>query len=205
MVGSQGWKIFGGSWILAVRRRRNGSFVAQTGVVRRYGAPLLYHPFFQNLMHQRLATAEALKKNGWHLASICCFCKKQQETDNHLFVNCPIADWLWNVLGLKLCKHYVNKRTVEHLMAWFNSEFKGKGLCTTIAKVAFGAGIYFLWNTRNNIIFNQGTLSKMKLLKTIEQQVKLNLDGRGAVSKDNDVGPNREIAERWGITFLCKW
>lgn len=54
----------------------------------------------------------------------------------------------------------------------------------------FGSSIYYLLTTRNDIIFNEGLLSRMGLLKTTEQQAKLNVEGRGL--RDNDVGLNKK-------------
>lgn len=85
-------------------------------------------------------------------------------------------------------------------METFSSDFLGKGLYASIAKLALCSGIYNIWKTRNDITFNDGQFNKLKLLKDIELEVHFTLNGCGL--KDKHSVANRFIATSWDVQFL---
>lgn len=54
-------------------------------------------------------------------------------------------------------------------------------MCSSFAKLPFGASVYFLWEFRNNHIFNESSASKVSILKNVEQVI--NLMNRGLKEK----------------------
>lgn len=50
-------------------------------------------------IHNRLPTDENLRKRGCTIVSICCFCKKQLETSDHIFLRCPVTSQIWDWLN----------------------------------------------------------------------------------------------------------
>lgn len=131
---------------------------------------------------------------------MCCFCLKQEETRNHLFVCCKIANWLWTVIYLKLGKNWKKVDNIQQLVGAFGDDFKEKGLSSTIARLALCSGIYNLWKERNDITFNDHRFNRLHLIKAIEMDIQPNLNGR--VLKDNDTSKNRYLASIWNVHFL---
>lgn len=68
------------------------------------------------LLHGQLATADTLKERGWRLASRCYFCLQQEETQDHWFVCCKLATWLWTIIYLKLGRHWRKANSVQQLV-----------------------------------------------------------------------------------------
>lgn len=113
----------------------------------------------------KLATNYTRKEKGWRLASICCLCLNQEETRNHLFAECKIARWLWTVIHLKLGKQWKQMDNIQEIVRSLGDEFRGKGLCSTIAKLALSSNIYNLWKTRDEVIFNGTRFNWIQLIK----------------------------------------
>lgn len=101
---------------------------------------------------------------------------------------------------LKVGQTVQPKSYFQELVEAFISEFSRKDLCTTIANLALCSGIYNLWHAINEIIFNEGHFNKLQLLKAIEFEVQLNLNGHEIKDKDN--AANRHIASLWDVQFL---
>ena len=47
----------------------------------------------------------------------CCMCKRNGETLDHLLLNCPISQELWNMLCFLFGVHWVMPRGVVELIA----------------------------------------------------------------------------------------
>lgn len=86
------------------------------------------------------------------------------------------------------------------LVETFTKKFQGKGLSAIIAKLALCSGIYNIWKTRNEMVFNEGRLNRLQILKDIESDVQLNLNGWEL--KDKDTQANLLIASNWDVQFL---
>lgn len=64
-----------------------------------------------------------------------------------------------------------------------------------ITKLVFMAGIYCIWESKNEMTINDVITSKIQILKNVEQIVKLNLMDRKF--KENDTVRNRKIVGMW--------
>lgn len=113
------------------------------------------------LLHGKIITYDTLKEKGWRLASKCCFCANNEETRNHIFVSCKTTTWLWTAIFLKFGKRRNRATYVQELVEAFSSEFKGMGLCSTIANLALCSGIYNLWKAINKMVFHDNRVSSL--------------------------------------------
>lgn len=100
------------------------------------------------LLLRKLPTQNVLQKSGTLLASRCSLYICEVETEEHLFVNCGTTTWFWAVLTLKLGKQGAQISSMEQLVDFFMKNFRGKGLCSMIGRVAFSAGIISIWEFR---------------------------------------------------------
>lgn len=101
---------------------------------------------------------------------------------------------------LKLDKPSQSVNIVLELMHFFLTEFKKKGFCSIIARSVFCVGVYFLWRSSNDSIFNEVDFSKLNFLRSVEIEVKLVLKDKGI--KENDTRSNRGIVTFWDLNFL---
>lgn len=102
------------------------------------------------------------------MASRCGVCKLNEESVDHLFVECPLIKWLWKVILLNLDHKATVMKDLKGLVDFFAKTFKGKGLCPAIARLFFCADMYFLWEFKNNLIFNEEIIPKMQVLRNME-------------------------------------
>lgn len=74
-------------------------------------------------LHNRIPTDENLRKRGCQIVSICCFCRRQAETSNHIFLHCPITTQIWDWLS-KGTDHVLDLASGQQLLlsgtAWGN-------------------------------------------------------------------------------------
>ena len=43
---------------------------------------------------------DQLKRRGWFLPNRCFLCKSEEESTNHLFLHCPKAAMIWQLIFL---------------------------------------------------------------------------------------------------------
>jgi len=107
-------------------------------------------------MLDKLRTRINLDKRGVIVLSrLCPLCKKSEETAQHVFISCEIAQKVWDncdrwigissVRQQTMVNHYHN----SHLLA-FNKKINivWKGVWVTI--------VWKIWKHRNRVVFNMG-------------------------------------------------
>ncbi|XP_038991896.1 uncharacterized protein LOC120115199 [Hibiscus syriacus] len=105
---------------------------------------------------------------------LCVNCNSHQETRNHLFSNCSMAARLWNSI-LNLNGMNQNFSTWEGMVSRACLTWKGKSLLTTILKISWNAFIYYLWQERNQRIFQARFRDVVVILKDIIDTVGIRL------------------------------
>lgn len=142
----------------------HGRFTTKTAweVTRANGQKVDWHPviWFTNnipkhsfigwgVMTRRLPTQSHLCRLNILRTSQCCFCWNARETDEHLFFQCPFTSSIWKHVLSWI--HPTRRRTRTFLSecSWISHIYKGKGISSLIARLAFGAPLYYIWWERN--------------------------------------------------------
>ncbi|XP_038993961.1 uncharacterized protein LOC120117834 [Hibiscus syriacus] len=125
----------------------------------------------------------------------CIFCDDPCETREHLFIKCPVAEQLWNVVFSHSGLHFT-VHSWDALIAWACSTWKGKSLLTSIMKLGFTALIYILWDERNKPLFQGRFRNSQDLFHAIKDIVRLQLRDRNINRNDN---VNITLVEHWDI------
>ncbi|KAI5442762.1 hypothetical protein KIW84_011692 [Lathyrus oleraceus] len=94
------------------------------------------------LIHQKLPTDNLLKDRGCKFASICCFCRSNEEYIKHLLFDCAFAKSLWNWFG-KMVNLYTRSFDLEDLFL-FCTHGKSR-LCSLLLKATFVYLLYTIW------------------------------------------------------------
>ncbi|XP_039017530.1 uncharacterized protein LOC120148497 [Hibiscus syriacus] len=126
----------------------------------------------------------------------CVFCNAQLETREHLFLQCPMAEQLWNSVFF----HSGLQFTItswDDFFVWASSTWKGKSLLTSIMKLALNALIYFLWEERNKRIFKGCSRNVQELFLAIKDVVRFQLRDRKI--NRNDIA-NSSLCKHWDIS-----
>jgi hypothetical protein len=111
--------------------------------------PLKIRIFMWFLHKKVLLTKDNLAKRNWQGSRRCCFCD-QDETIQHLFIDCPFAKMVWRVVYMTF-----NISPPANITNLFGNWLAG---VPKKDKVHIRVGVYALlwamWNTRNDYIFN---------------------------------------------------
>lgn len=105
----------------------------------------------------------------------CSLCKSEKESVQHLFYTGSWTYWLWDVILLKLKARDLQAENFLELAKLFVKRYKGKGLTAAIAKTAFSAILYRLWEARNKVIFREEIVDRLTIKKQIGWDVKPSL------------------------------
>lgn len=73
------------------------------------------------LAHEKLPTSDKLQKRGFIGPNRCTLCKKESETNIHVFVKCEFARKCWQKLTQTLSEEWREDRTIqETIVSWGN-------------------------------------------------------------------------------------
>jgi hypothetical protein len=87
---------------------------------------------------------------NWPGSSKCCFCEQNESTE-HLFINCPFAKIIWQIVYMAF--NITPPINIAHMFgAWLNGIVKSEkrnirvGVCAILTAI---------WHVRNDFIFNK--------------------------------------------------
>ncbi|XP_058180233.1 uncharacterized protein LOC131298779 [Rhododendron vialii] len=119
---------------------------------------------------KRLTTKERLHKWGMKIEPGCVLCSQCGETLQHLFFECGFSSSIWEVILHRFQIHRgVEAWNME--VAWATSFCQGKSFHSMLFKLAFAAGVYFLWTERNSIIFGGRPRSANEVLAHLDESI----------------------------------
>ncbi|KAJ1690987.1 hypothetical protein LUZ63_015142 [Rhynchospora breviuscula] len=144
--------------------------LADTGVRSSYHpslwkikAPLKVRIFLWLLLQNRLLTQENLLLRGWPAIQSCITCQTPtMETAPHLFIHCPFAHRLWDMLQTRLNLPVINF-TADLVGFWLTN----RSLLGDQWDIIWAAASWALWKERNARIFSAETSIQSKLLGNI--------------------------------------
>lgn len=105
-----------------------------------------YIPPSKNLViwkvfHGRLPTDQHIQHRGLHICSMCTLCEKQEESIQHLFLECANALHIWSwVWQFFLNSHFSN---VDDSISYIKND--GSPLVNLIKLVAITFSIWMIW------------------------------------------------------------
>ncbi|XP_021758571.1 uncharacterized protein LOC110723527 [Chenopodium quinoa] len=142
-----------------------------------WALPLLpkWKIFGWKIIHAGIPVASALAVRGVSVDSTCCFCRREQETINHLFRDCDFVTPLW----VRSSFHF-NSQGLLHLpfLQWFSVMVSLLAAAKDWENlVQFFSLLWSIWLSRNNVRFRQQAVSPDDVLLLASQW---NVRGRQA-------------------------
>jgi hypothetical protein len=142
-------------------------------LIWRIWAPPKCKSFLWLLLQDRLWTASRLQVRGWENNYFCGLCIRNLETAVHLFIECPIARKVWdlvatwsNSINLK-SSLWSEQGEVED---WFLSMVQGGNkMAHTLAILT----TWCIWKQRNAAVFRNSICSEMQIFSTIKDECSL--------------------------------
>lgn len=104
------------------------------------------------LCHGRFPTKERLTRFGILQDKWCNLCNQKEETNSHLFFECPKLGDVWKVI-LKWIGIDVEPREWNKEKDWIMARCRGKGVTTMLLKIVVCETIHECWLLRNRIVF----------------------------------------------------
>ncbi|KAI8532887.1 hypothetical protein RHMOL_Rhmol11G0252300 [Rhododendron molle] len=105
---------------------------------------------------KRLATRDRLKRWGMQIDSLCILCSQTEESAAHLFFDCHFSRQIWESVLNKFQIHGPASKWEDEL-DWALNFSKGTVFRALSFKLAFAAGVYFIWLERNSRVFGGGS------------------------------------------------
>ena len=94
-------------------------------------------------------------------------CKNDEETAEHLFIQCNYARRVWDRLLSSIERHTQVPMTWEQFVQWTIMHGKGKRSAAKMFKTVLAEGVYGLWKERNSRIFEHKSRSEEQLVNEI--------------------------------------
>jgi hypothetical protein len=106
---------------------------------------------FMWFVHRKdILTKDNLLKRNWQGSSKCCFCD-HDETVQHLFVKCPFAKIIWQIVYMAF--NITPPLCISHMFGnWLDGVVKSEKLNIRVGVCAI---ITAIWYVRNEFIFNK--------------------------------------------------
>ncbi|XP_021758574.1 uncharacterized protein LOC110723529 [Chenopodium quinoa] len=167
-----------------------------------WALPLLpkWKIFGWKIIHAGIPVASALAVRGVSVDSTCCFCRREQETINHLFRDCDFVTPLW----VRSSFHF-NSQGLLHLpfLQWFSVMVSLLAAAKDWENlVQFFSLLWAIWLSRNNVRFRQQAVSPDDVLLLASQW---NVRGRQAQDShlpSSTLGPSpRPVGSRFAATL----
>nr|GEU32489.1 hypothetical protein [Tanacetum cinerariifolium] len=153
------------------------------------------------VIKKKLKTQDRLLRwdvNG-SLARSCTLCESQPDSHEHLFFECSFSRQVWchmrKLVGLSLIQP-----SLEMILSFIIPMAKRRTSKCVITKLVIAASVYFIWQERNNRLFNNDKRTADQVIECIMSSIRLKLMSC-RFKKSNDGG---DALKRWNLLeSLC--
>ncbi|XP_056691898.1 uncharacterized protein [Spinacia oleracea] len=127
--------------------------------------------FIWKIMHRAIAVKARLRKRGMDVDGVCCLCKSQEENEDHLFRDCPVANHVWKSSPLGIVvqnnQHVEVRNWIRNFLTYF---WKEDGHDSTRSKV-FIVVLWAIWLQRNEVTFRKAEVNPMRIMHSIRKHI----------------------------------
>ncbi|XP_060181963.1 uncharacterized protein LOC132611564 [Lycium barbarum] len=99
----------------------------------------------------------------------CQLCRGAPETINHAFFACPFSGAIWSRLLQWLNINRSNMEWTDELK-WAETWCKGRSSKAEVYKIVLAAAVYYVWQERNNRLFQKRSKGVDGVLRQIAQE-----------------------------------
>ena len=111
----------------------------------------------------------------YHRKDQCCVCEREEESSNHLFLQCNVVNKIWTMLARWLKFSFITPPNLSvHWECWSKegtNKRTQRGLW-----IIWHATIWVIWQSKNHVIFQNEVIDAeaiMEDIKVLSQQCKL--------------------------------
>ncbi|KAL4561275.1 hypothetical protein LXL04_033439 [Taraxacum kok-saghyz] len=130
----------------------------------------------------RLPSKKGLASRGVHIpSSNCVFCKVEEESELHLFLQCAWVKEIWASIALWCELDFAGIDSLGQVLKLFHTLLQSpvqKKVTNTITLATF----WFIWKARNDAIFNNKKAASCMVVEEVKSNTFLWIKNRGKVS-----------------------
>lgn len=109
--------------------------------------------FLWKCMNDCVSVRSKLARYVDSISNVCPLCEHEEETINHLFIDCEVTKRLWFSLDANIAGSILNVNPHEWIKSWFQiNNGSGKGQEYYIKFVSFA--IWHIWKLRCSVVFD---------------------------------------------------
>eukprot|EP00253_Pinus_taeda_P025799 PITA_25799 len=150
--------------------------------------------FNWTLLHGKILTAENLRKKGIQGPSICCMCRRAEESSDHLFIDCPVAKSCWNLITSPLIIEDLPNQ-ISLLQKGWGKSFPYTNKNMNLAKRMWNSIpsnlCWHIWIARNKCIFNNKKPSISSILAKTTALITETVETNGISQADSELTYDR--------------
>ena len=125
--------------------------------------------FIWRLLLGRIPTRTRLRDRGIDVGSVLCpICGGEQETVEHLFIRCKVAEDVWNLVFRWLQIQRVQVHNISGFFAWVDGISIHQQRKKMVDVVVCNT-LWFLWRFRNDVVYDAGLIRKSVLFDSIRE------------------------------------
>jgi hypothetical protein len=132
-------------------------------------APLRCRFFIWVALQNRCWTADRLARRGLDHPEQCPFCDQEEETINHLLLDCVFASEVWATVAAAAGKPDWAPRRGESIVKWC-AETGGSGRASKETRTVSTLVLWELWKHRNAIVFDAASPSTSRVISNIRAE-----------------------------------
>ncbi|XP_071688975.1 uncharacterized protein [Rutidosis leptorrhynchoides] len=130
------------------------------------------------LMGEKLKTQDKLQtwETRFHsgISSVCSLCSQVADSHSHLFFECSFASQIWNY-SKSLSNVAMGGSQWQDVVACIGQMAAQKTSHLIVAKLLFGASVYFIWQERNRRLFSKKAMGCEKVKELIYSTVRMKI------------------------------
>jgi hypothetical protein len=126
--------------------------------------------FLWTTLHERVLTGERLKLYGIQGPSICTLCWQNEESLNHLLLDCPFAIQCWNWLNKILGWECASDISLKNWITSWPLLYQ-KSLWGSLWIIAPSMVIWKIWKERNRRIFEGKERTVERIIEKIQNSI----------------------------------
>ncbi|XP_022041803.1 uncharacterized protein LOC110944447 [Helianthus annuus] len=110
-----------------------------------------------------------------NLRLMCCpLCQHDRDSRDHLFFSCDFASQVWREVRAMVDMDTVSGSWVS-ILEWMERYSNSNTLDRVVCKLVIAAAAYYIWQERNNRLFNRSQGSVSQIAEKIKHTVQLRL------------------------------
>ena len=125
---------------------------------------------------------------------VCCLCKSESESHDHLFFKCQFSNDIWKSL-LPMMNCIVQNEEWNSIITYIAAMGCTNNIWSVIRRLCLGAMVYFIWQERNFRTFRDETRDSKTVCRIICESVRMKIMSL-KVKKSNEV---MSAASIWNV------